>query len=150
MRILFVDVDGPLIPSGMYMIHQNASYERKFSPISIAVLKQMLKESGALLVMNSTHNLDGIKTKQDLIASGIDEKSFGVPWKTDYPVTRSRQDAIGEWITKQEGIVDWMAVDDAHFTTDERLILIDFDEGIHLRHYNQMAKHWKLRNILIM
>lgn len=150
MRVLFVDVDGPLIPSGMYLLHKRASFDRHFSPVSIAVLKHMLKESGAKLVMNTTHNLDGEKAKQDLVLAGIDEESFGTPWRTDYPVNRSRQSAIDEWISKQTEEIDWMALDDADFTEDKRLILVDFDEGIHLRHYNRMSQKWKLKNLIIL
>ena len=151
MRVLFVDVDGPLIPSGMYLIHKNASYDRHFSPISIAVLKHALKESGAKLVMNTTHNLDGHKLKEDMIKAGFKEEDFAKPWCTNYPSTRGRTNAITEWLNEQvDKDIEWIAVDDEDFTSEDRLILIDFDEGLHLRHFNRLAKLWNLKSMLIL
>ena len=149
MKVLFVDVDGPLIPSGMYLVHSNPSYERVFSPIAIAVLKKMLEVSGAKLVMNTTHNMDGIKLKEDMIKAGFKEEDFGTPWCTEYPDNRSRQGSIENWIKLQKEDIDWIALDDADFTKEDNLILIDFDEGLHLRHYNRMSKLWEFKSILI-
>lgn len=151
MRVLFVDVDGPLIPSGMYLVHPTPSYERVFSPIAVAVLKKMIESSKAKIVMNTTHNLDGQKLKDDLLKVGFKEEDFGLPWKTDYPVSHGRTGSIEEWLKNQsEKNIEWVALDDEDFTSSDKLILIDFDEGLHLRHYNKLSKLWNFKPIRII
>jgi len=150
-KILFLDVDGPLIPSGMYVINKMCSFERTCSPIAVAIVNKLCKNAEASIVLNSTHNIDGEKAKEELIREGLVASYFHESWKTAYPNKfsgGSRMECIEEWI-EDHGEADWIAFDDSHFTDDERLILIDFDVGITLRHYNMAGEIWGISPILI-
>lgn len=151
-RILFLDVDGPLIPSGMYIINMRASWERLCSPICIAIVNRLCEDAGAKIVLNSTHSRDGAPAIADLTKAGIEEHR----WHETVPMTNypnklsggSRWEAIQDW-QERCGEVNWVAFDDDNFTRDERLVLIDFDVGVTLQHYNQAAKLWGLKPIFI-
>jgi hypothetical protein len=161
-RILFLDVDGPLIPSGMYLINRMASFQRLCSPIAVAVVNRLCKESGAKIVMNSSHNNDDALLT-DLIREGIEGDYFHKEWRTVFPavVNGLRRDpprfqAIQKWISENSNVgVDWICFDDYKFISDghpdaNRLIYVDFDHGIHPGHYNEAAQIWNVKGILIL
>ncbi len=148
-KILFLDVDGPLIPSGMYLVHKNASYERKCSPICVAIVNELCRKADAKIVLNSTHSREANIAIEDLKREGLER--FHDIATTNYPNKMSggdRMAAIEDWQERCGG-VDWIAFDDSNFTENERLVLIDFDVGITLKHYNKAAEMWGLKPIII-
>jgi hypothetical protein len=150
-KLIFLDIDGPMIPSGMSLIHPHASWKRMLSPICVAVLKEMLKKSDAYLVTNSTHNVDlnGEPSIRDvLISYGIPDEAFHRNWKTDYPDV-SRDVAVKKWLA-ENGEYDWIALDDARFMEDTRVVYVDFDTGLTPAHYNEVAEMWGLPEIIIL
>ena len=147
-KVMFVDVDGPLINTNMFILGHDASMNRAwFNTMSLAYVKRIYEETGALVVMNSTHNTHDIgqrTVKYDLLQWGWPEQMFHADWHTMYPFptgtrfsdysANRRQMAIDEWLEKN-GEHDWIAFDDEPFTKDPRLIHIDFDRGIDLQSY---------------
>ena len=157
-KILFLDIDGPVIPATQAFINRHASWERMFAPQCIAIVKHILDQSGAKLVTNSTHNqetphLNGGRTlREDLIAAGIQAELFHPVWKTQYPnISGSlrRLDAIELW-QAENGQADWIALDDANFTDDERLVLVDFDCGLTVADFNKVAKRWGFTGFMVL
>lgn len=151
-RLIFLDIDGPVIPNSQFLIDRNASFGRNFAPTCIAAVKRLLGESGGKLVTNSTHNyhLRDSKhdLKSDLIAAGIKEVHFHENWRTQYPQV-PRDVAVKLWL-KENGDHNWVAFDDARFTDNKRLILIDADYGISVREFNQAARILKVRQFLVL
>lgn len=162
-RIIFVDVDGPLIPSGMYLVHKGASADRKFSPICIATLKYVLEITGAKLVTNTSHNnhirnchrdipggVESITCNlyDDLVRAGIPTTAFHKEWKTEYPNKTDarnlddRMVAIENWMNDNEPDGEWIAFDDYRFTLEPNLILIDFDVGLNPKHVDEVRARW--------
>lgn len=147
-RIIFLDIDGPLIPTPCYYIDPMCSMERTvFSTTAIGYVNEICRVTGAKVVFNSTHNThvptnsdvdDRIRTlRYDAIKWGL--KSFYIhdDWRTEYPNPKGgkfsehrRLTAVRNWITKN-GEVNWIALDDDHFHFD-RQYLIDFDVGVDL------------------
>jgi hypothetical protein len=149
-RIIFLDIDGPVIPAGMYLIDRKCSFDRRASPVCIATINHLCKNSGAKIVMNTTHNMHGGTMLSDMAREGIkpDYMHWSAPM-TQYPQT-SRWLAIQMW-ESDNGKADWVALDDAPFTQDERLILIDFNVGVHPGHYNEICelKDWGMSKVFI-
>lgn len=157
-RILFLDIDGPMIPGGMFFIDPMSSHDRKFSPISVAIVNRICNQSGAKIVFNTYHNTAGGALLADSVREGIKLSyihEFGP--MTLYPhgirgVTsmdmHDRMAAITQW-QEVNGEADWIAFDDSKFTTDERLGLVDFDTGISPKHYDLAANRWNLKPFLI-
>lgn len=161
-RIIFLDIDGPVIPSGMFLVDKDASANRTFSLSAIAVLRHILKVTGAKLVTNSSHNTYGRKgfsLQDDLLSAGIPHDVFHDTWRTEYPNDhenggiRDRMEAIDHWINQNDDGhgVDWLAFDDYRFTMDPRLILIDFDVGLTPKDLDRVRDAWPdvKRTILI-
>lgn len=151
-RILFVDVDGPLIPADMFVIEPNASFARSFSPVCLKILEKMCEHAGAKVVMNSTHNThlnfhnpEPTNLKQDMIDAGFPEEMFHPNWCTTFPRIAQRELAIHNWMHQQGQDFDWMAIDDENFTTDPRLVLVRYDTGIGVVEYNKVMKHFGVK-----
>jgi hypothetical protein len=151
-RILFLDVDGPLIPSGMYVINRRASWERMCSPICVAIVNELCRKADAKIVFNSTHNRDGSRALADLAREGLDVDFFHEDAMTGYFQDLSvgtRMGAIEDWMEKN-GEADWIAFDDSNFTDNERLILIPFEVGITPHHYHLASEIWKIEPIIVL
>lgn len=155
-RVIFLDMDGPMIPAGMFFINSMASFNRLCSPIAVAIINRLCRESDAKLVMNTYHNTAGLALKTDLIREGINEEYFHEHWHTIFPhgirsvdeKITDRMAGIQQWMI-DHGEVDWLCFDDADFTNDERLIRVDFDYGIGAKEFDKACRFWNLRPFLI-
>lgn len=141
MNIIFLDIDGPVISEPQYYIDPECSINRTVVNTSaIGWLNYLCRNCDSKIVTNSSHNyVEGNDTrgtlKEDLIKHGIPEQFFHENWRTRYPGTSGdhrRLDAILIWIEENKGDeeVNWIAFDDDPFTTDKRLCLVRFSEGI--------------------
>lgn len=150
-RIIFLDIDGPMIPGTMFLIDPMCSFHRLFPPTTIAVINAVCKRTGAKVVLNTTHNRpfkDVPDIMDAMVAHGFDRSYFHSFAKTRYPDI-PRDQAVQEWLAKR-GDFDWIAFDDARFTDDERLIWIDPDCGLHLGHLNEALERFGEKPCLIL
>lgn len=119
---------------------------------AIGWINRLCRQANAWLITNSTHSpylCQGRTLKDDLIRFGMDPAIFHTDWCTAYPDKLSggsRLGCIGEWLDEHPDITDWIAFDDANFTDDRRLILIDFDDGITYSKYSKGLKQFGFRN----
>lgn len=143
MKIIFLDIDGPMIPSSMLLHDRMASFNRKFPVTTIAVLNKLCEVSGAKVVFNTTHNIpmDGVADiEYALMEHGVkSEYLFWNDLKTEYP-SLPRDEAVKSWLRRHQEVEEWVALDDARFTEDERLIWVDPDTGITLQHLFDATK----------
>jgi len=160
-KIIFVDVDGPLINTPCYFVDTMASIERKvFNTQSLGYLIELARVAAAKIVTNSTHNNFEVHRgevdftlKDDMVRWGVPEEFFHSDWRTTYPYppeskfssssAQRRLYAISLWQEKN-GNVDWIAFDDDIFTTDPRLIPIDFLKGIDYDAYHKARSFWNI------
>ncbi len=157
-NIIFLDIDGPVIPGPLYFIDPSVSMKRSMvSTIGIACLTSMIRAAGCKIVCNTMHNshyVEGRSIKDDLIRHGIDKDAFHSDWQTvfgQFNLSRSfsRMDAINEWLAPN-GDHGWVCFDDEKFTIDKRLIHIDFDHGITYDKYRKALKVFGIRNTIIL
>lgn len=147
-RIIFLDIDGVMINTGQMLVNPDASWERKFDPIPIAIINLLCDRSGAFIVFNTTHNRpfdDVPNIDVALVQQGLKQHHiFDSDPHTLYPSIR-RDDAVQEWLKRHEKEkIDWVAFDDVKFTQDERLILIDSRSGLTTQHMDEALIHWGL------
>jgi hypothetical protein len=143
-KVAFLDIDGPMIPSGQFLINRMCSWQRDFPAIPIACMNALCERSGAKIVLNTTHNnpIDGVPDIQEmLIRAGLKAEHFHKDAKTSYPNNSihggRRMLAIDGWLDDHPEVTHWVAFDDANFTDKKNLILIDMDSGIHVGHLNR-------------
>ncbi|QIG70654.1 hypothetical protein EVB91_098 [Rhizobium phage RHph_I1_18] len=159
-RVIFVDIDGPMIPGGMYLRSMGASYERLFASHCVDALNAFCERTSAKIVFNSYHNYqttcdrigddfvnNGENLRKAAVRNGIISDHIHTDWRTEYAspetrklsgVTLGRYDAIQRWLTAHPDTTDWIAIDDADFRAyaGDKQILIDFDYGFTIKEMN--------------
>lgn len=142
-RVVICDVDGPLLPSGMLLVDPDAKEKCLLSPICVAVLLDLLAEADALLVMNTTRNVEPAELRAALRRAGIPDGAFHPDWMTEYP-RFPREEAVRRWLTGN-GLPRWVALDDEAFTVDGGLVQVDYDSGLTPAHRDAALKALGLR-----
>lgn len=160
-RIIFIDIDGPIINTPCFYIDPMCSVNRSvMNTQAIGYVNRLAQVVNAKIVTNSTHNsylvediLTGEKhdLKRDLIKWGMKEDLFHTAWRTGFPDnakfnanSHRRMDAIEDW-QEANGECDWICFDDDKFTTRKNLIVIDFETGIDHAAYRKAGKFWGIR-----
>ena len=136
-KVVFLDIDGPMIPATCFLYDRMASYERRFPPTTLAVIKAVCERTGAKIVFNTTHNISFPEVDDicvALVKQGLPAEYLHQDHHTRYPEL-DRDLAVKEWLGRHPTEA-WIAFDDVHFTKDERLIFIDSDAGLHIGHLN--------------
>ncbi|UIS25288.1 hypothetical protein [Erythrobacter phage vB_EliS-L02] len=152
-RILFLDIDGPMIPASYYLVDRSCSHYRRFPETQIALLNELCERSGAKIVFNTTHNQEwewAPPIHHALQAHGLKREHIReTNFKTRYP-SLPRDLAVAEWLAENNPDADWLALDDVRFTDDDRLIWVDADTGITLVHLNEIADRWSLKPWIVL
>jgi len=151
-RVVFLDIDGPIIPFSMYLVNRMASHHRIIPKIPIAVVNELCKRGNAKVVFNTTHNnnWDGVPDIDvACVRAGLSPENIHHDTKTRYPQI-SRDQAVIDWLKKHPETTDWVAFDDAKFIEDERLVWVDPDAGLHLGHLNQVLDRWNIPQFLVL
>lgn len=150
-KVVFLDIDGPMIPATCFLYDPMASLERRFPPTTVAVIRAVCERTGAKIVFNTTHNapfegIDNIDVA--LEKAGVDRAHFHADRHTSYP-SIDRALAITKWVNEHPG-TDWIAFDDVRFTDDPRLILVDSDIGLHIGHVNQAIERFGGEPVVVL
>lgn len=144
-RIIFLDIDGPIIPAPLYFIDSTIGFDRHIiNTVGLGLLIDLCEQTGAKIVFNTSHNIitserGGVERtiKEDMIFHGLPEKHIHASWKTRFPnLFVQRFPAIKDWISHhetKENKIDWVCFDDENFTSLKNLILVDFETGITLK-----------------
>lgn len=145
MKILFVDVDGPLIPASQFLLDRFASMERRIPPLTVAMLNKICQETGALVVMNTTHNRN-FSDVQDItmamVEAGFNSDYFHpTSWKTKYPRV-DREKAVNDWLLKHDEVDDYVCIDDVQCADDDHMLLVDPDIGLTVAGMNQIIERF--------
>lgn len=157
-KIVFLDIDGPMIPSYVYLKNLNCSMSderREFCIYCVLAINRLCEQTDAKIVFNTYHNRHyptQVGTiRDDAIANGVLERHIHEEWKTEYPNTHNRYDAICNWIRKN-GEADWIAIDDADFTdrAGARQILIDPHQGFNIPAFNVAADLFKTKGFVML
>jgi HAD domain in Swiss Army Knife RNA repair proteins len=148
MKIIFLDIDGPIINTPLYYINPMVSFRRThMNTAALGWISFLCKKTGAKIVCNSSHNyhhvdnLDERDLKSDLCTIGrLDPDWFHPKWRTTYPYSRGeyrRSAAILDWLdeNKDPEVVSWVAFDDDWENFSEHhqinnLAKVVFEEGI--------------------
>lgn len=135
MKVIFLDVDGPLIPGRQYDGTEYATWFEdvhchKYHTECIDVIRQICKETGAVVVHNSAHNGSG---PEHMLWQARHNKMHDLlhrrDWITGFPnLFERRIDAIKNWLERHPEVTHWCAIDDEHIP-HENAILVNFYEG---------------------
>lgn len=127
MKVLFLDIDGVLIPNAWL---RDARRESIFAPAAVGLLNQILSATEAKIVVSSSwriqHGIEGLR--QLFTNEGVKGDLIGIT-----PVLkRCRGEEIQSWLAEHHDVQDFVIVDDVddmeHLSN--RLVLIDSDLGL--------------------
>jgi len=155
-KIIFLDIDGPVINTPCYWVDGMASMQRSvMNTQSIGILNRLAYLADAKIVTNSTHNNATIREtgrtlRDDMIKWGLKEKYLHEDWRTEFPWPENhrrevhrRLQGIINWQEKN-GEADWICFDDEPFVDDPRLMHIDFDHGIDYNQHLKACAYWNI------
>jgi hypothetical protein len=151
-RVVFLDIDGPMIPYSMFLVDRMASYNRVFPAITVAVIREVCERGDAKVVFNTTHNtpFDGVPDIDvAMVNAGFPREMIHADMKTQYPQI-PRGLAVTEWLRRHPEVTDWIAFDDVKFTDADNLIWINPDAGLHLEHLNVALDRWNCSQFLVL
>lgn len=135
MNIIFLDIDGPLIPLRMYyrsdrMFDRNAG-SFVYDPIAVDMINVLCDKFQAKVVFNSSHG----ENPQDIMRyQGTFNKLLYLhdDCATIFPKCERRFDAIGEWFTRNpitNPDDSWIVIDDIEVFLP-RQVLVDLRIGL--------------------
>ena len=154
--ILFLDIDGPMIPARSFIFNHLASINQELDETCVKILLKIIEENDIQIVLNTTHNLH-LEPDPSLGSPGLlnvfEEvglaKYLHPSISTDYPHIYPRILAINKWLNDNPGhLNNWIAFDDAEIP-HERAYLTSFDHGIgigefiHARKFNNERPDFK-------
>jgi hypothetical protein len=152
-KIIFLDIDGPMIPATMILVDRMASERRLFPPTTIAVLNRLCSATGAKIVLNTSHSESAAPVptiEEALVSHGFKTDYFHLSdRKTEYP-RMPRHEAVKDWLGRHPEVTDWIALDDSRFTDEPNLIWIDPDAGLHLGNLNEALKRLGAKPCVIL
>ncbi len=147
MRVLFLDIDGPMIPNRAYALaEQTEPYGTIFDNIAVAMINSICEASGAKIVLHTSWIRTKYKSriiemghdvKEHCIGQGLEEKHFHENPYCDRDISY-RYDRIADWLSNNE-VDDFAILDNvpplATFPHKNNFFLINADNGISLHDY---------------
>lgn len=113
---------------------------RNLDPLAVDCINRLHRQTGAVVVTNSTWNLDGYKAlRRRLRKEGLAAPVIGT---TCYPRSHhgeyTRDEAIQNWLQAHPEVTHWCALDDAHLA-HEFAIQVDAENGLSVDNYRQAS-----------
>jgi hypothetical protein len=113
MKVVFLDFDGPIIPTRAFAMNPGMSFKEPCRT-SGSLINEVLKRTDAHLVISSTWRRYGFQECATVLKkAGIDLERLGDDWKTESLHHLSREDEITKWMEKHAPPgSDFIAIDD--------------------------------------
>lgn len=144
-KILFIDVDGPLIPSrALFLENQgkllNLGVADTFDPVAVSVINTVLKETKCQFVISSTWRIKRLEVCKNLFTlNKINFDHIHSDWETPMKFSSSRSDEIRMWLDKHLEIEKYAILDDAKVDLPN-IVRVSTEDGMQMRHYNKLIE----------
>lgn len=160
MKILYLDIDGVVLPQRAYLLPGQSYVVRTFDPCAVSILNKICKETGAKIAIHSTWifsqfwklSFEGPEydVHHHCIKQGILEEHFfqeDIYCKRDF--WAERHERIN-WHRNKWNPERILVFDDEdlseHFGED--FYKCDFDEGINFKHYMKICSDPTLKEVI--
>ena len=142
MKILFLDIDGVLLPGAWLMQYRDPRY---IQPAKVELLNQICAATDCQVVVSSTWRMDS-NCRDLLIEAGFNGKfhehwstpSFDLANESGLYVAKTRDYEIQHWVDEHQP-TKYVAIDDMPVALKDQSLLIatDFHIGLTLMHVKQ-------------
>ncbi len=156
-KVLFLDIDGPLIPGRAYPRGYRPDMElflagvyNKFDQVAIDNLNHICEEFGWKLVIHSSwiRYAGPVETFEHCVKEGLKETNFHNHFSCDRE-EHFRYTRIAKWLAKHPEVTEYLILDDQPYHEDfsgyphpedmaEHVLLVDFEDGLLSKHYERL------------
>lgn len=111
--VIFLDIDGPMIPGKARYLPNQTRLMSMFDPCASGMLNKLLVESEAKIVISSTWQSLGLEACAELLEkNGIDGSQIHSDWKTIRKMSSQRTQEILWWLDDHPEVTNYVALDD--------------------------------------
>lgn len=157
-RVLFLDIDGPMIPYRAYLMPgQTKPIVTKFDPCAVGLVNNACQKQGRQIVLHTSWIRTGfwkpdVSGEGDVLDHCVREGIHPSFFHEDAYCNRDiswRYDRIDEWLSRHKEVDDYVILDDEPCDTDwkrkKHLLLISSDDGISLKDSSRLLDgNWRL------
>lgn len=141
MKVLFLDIDGPMIPRRAYRLPGQTLRVTLFDPVAVSLLLDVLNRSKAKLVISSTWG--SWYSKDDFIKqlekNGISASYLHEDWVTPRKFSSLRCNEIQWWLNKHKEVTHYAILDDEHVPLPNT-VRVTLNDGLLYGHYQKLLK----------
>ncbi len=136
MKVLFLDIDGPMIPLRAVITPGRAGPERqRFDPFAVGMVLRLLNLAPARLVISSTWQEVGRSGMEGLLLwNGIDPAFLHEEWCTQiHGALESRTEEIQAWLARHPECTAYASLDDDPLDLPGA-VTVTFENGMLIEH----------------
>ncbi len=139
MKIIFLDIDGPLIPLRMFFGGSRPyNYDARsfvYDPVAVGMINKLAETTGAQVVFNSAHceNTGEVMAHQARVNGLAHMHEKG---KTDYIFNRdlTRESAMYNWMQRFGRPEKWIVIDDCDMKLANQIV-VNYDAGLSIHDF---------------
>jgi hypothetical protein len=146
-KILFLDIDGPLIPARLYFNGSPRPHSTgggwAYDPVAVGMIATLVERHGIQLVYNSSHNDSG---KDYIYHQALNNQLadwLHVDFMTTFPhQTYERAEGITKWLQEHMEVTHWASVDDFPLQLPNA-VQVDYNAGMTLSTFEHLERFLK-------
>lgn len=130
-----------MVPRRAYLYNRDQGHTvTKFDPCAVSMLLELLRESGAKIVISSTWRLKGYDRVVELLSdNGIGSGFLHEDWRTSMNGSLSRGEQVQGWLDSHPEVTHYVAIDDGTVEVDN-FVWCSNQDGLLVDHFRQMAE----------
>lgn len=146
MKIIFLDVDGVIVPASEHLVDFMASFEWRFAIPQLRMVEKICELTGAKVIMNTSHNRRAEELRKTMCMSGFNPAFFceDLP-STNYPDTKrdkAVESALNEFLAKGIIVEDYVCIDDVVCAPENHMVTCDPYIGLTIYQMNDVIERW--------
>lgn len=158
-KIIFLDIDGPMIPGRAYMLPKQTKIVTVFDPVAVSMLNTLCKERGWKIVVHSSwvRIMGGQETVDHCVTQGLLAEHFHEDAYCDEN-ENWRYTRVAKWLKNHPEVEKYVILDDEPYKADvfsnyphpeelkNHLILVDFEDGLLTKEFKKIRDgNWKVK-----
>jgi hypothetical protein len=156
MKVIFLDIDGPMIPYRAMFLPGQTKVMTVFDPVAVSLLNALCDQNGYKIVLHSSwiRIMGGQFTKEHCITQGIKAEHFHSDAFCNEDINW-RYTRVAEWLSRHPEVEKYVMLDDDPYQDDLhgawphpegmslRLILVNYYAGMLFHEFNEVQAKLK-------